>query len=457
MGLGRFGGGLGVTRWLAREGARVLVTDLLPRDRLAQPVSRLRDLLESGSVELRLGQHALGDFTDADLVVANPAVARPWDNRFLRAADAAGVPITTEIALLTERLDRTRVIGVTGTAGKSTTASLIATALRAAGRTTHLGGNLGGSLLEQLPSIGARDWVVLELSSAMLFWLGPNPIGSTRDGWSPAVAIITSLTPNHVDWHGSIHHYRESKLNICRFQQPGDTLIIPDHPELVRITEPFRAGRRLLSIDDDASDPIPAPALDEMTLIGAHNRRNARLALLTAHLLAHPKPDAARAATRAVADFPGLPHRLRTVARHRGLRYIDDSKATTPDAAVRAIQALAESGTPPHNVHLIAGGYDKRVDLTPLLDAAGACAGLYAIGATARALCERAAPSDDTFDCGTLDRAVMLASARAQPGHVILLSPGCASWDQFDDFEHRGRAFAQAADRLASPGEAAAG
>ena len=151
MGLGRFGGGVGVTRWLCSQGASVTVTDLARQDELVEPVELIRSLIEAGQVTLRLGGHREEDFHSADLIVANPAVPRPWENRYLNAARNAGVPITTEIELLVHRLpNRARTIGVTGSVGKSTTTAMIHHILSRLTPPAHLGGNLGGSLLGSL-------------------------------------------------------------------------------------------------------------------------------------------------------------------------------------------------------------------------------------------------------------------------------------------------------------------
>jgi len=460
MGLGRHGGGVGVCRWLADQGADVLVTDLAPADRLSHSLSRIRDLVGSGAVSLRLGEHNVGDFTTADLVVANPAVPRPWDNRFLRAADAAGARVTTEIALLVERLDRRRVIGVTGTAGKSTTVSLIARILEAAGCTAHAGGNIGGSLLEALPEVGPRDWAVLELSSAMLHWLGDERLGDSPSGWAPAISLITNLYENHLDWHGSFAHYRKCKLDIWRFQRAGDVSLCgwtPDDQDLRDAISRCPATPIEIPLHDESDDDLPLPPHGRLALLGDHNRQNARLALATARAALELDgipltDDLANRAMRAVCEFDGLPHRLRPIAEHAGVRFIDDSKSTTPEATVRAIEAIAQTGVERLRIHLIAGGYDKGADLGGMVESARGCAGLYAIGATSRALVEL--DPDVVTECGELDRAVFLATSRAGPGDVVLLSPGCASWDQFDDFEHRGRAFAEAVHRLNTPGEA---
>jgi len=417
MGLGRFGGGAGVTRWLAEAGADVLVTDLLSRSELAAALAGLDDLVDDGRVRLALGGHRTEDFTACDLVVANPSVPHPWKNPFLLAAEDAGVPITTEIRLLLERVDRRRVIGVTGSAGKSTTAAMIHHILNRTARTAHLGGNIGGSLLAALPGIGADDWVIVELSSAMLHWLGAGIGAKGAPGISPHVAVLTNVAPNHVDWHGTIAHYEACKQSIFAFQSPGD--------HAVRGTD-LAAQRR----------PIP------LKLPGRHNQHNALLAI-TATLRAGGVllPDA----VAALGDFAGLPHRLELVTSGPGLTAYDDSKSTLPETTLLAVASFKR----PSLVHLIVGGHDKKVDLSAIAALAGRIGGLYTIGETGPALAAAAeAGGGSATRCGTLDVAVDRALDRIldQGGDdaVLLLSPGCASWDQFDNYEQRGAAFTDA-------------
>jgi UDP-N-acetylmuramoylalanine--D-glutamate ligase len=418
MGLGRFGGGLGVARWLVDQGAMVAVTDLDPAEKLAASLAKLNDLVESGRMTLRLGEHRLEDFRQADLVVANPAVPRPWTNEYLAAATATGVPVTTEIRLLLERVDRRRVIGVTGTAGKSTTTAMIHHLLNAAGHRAHLGGNIGGSLLESLPEIGPEDWIVLELSSAMLYWLAEGVGYPGAVGISPHVAVLTNLEPNHLDWHETFEHYRDSKENIFRYQQDGDH----------RITAELVHQRRKL--------PLRIP--------GEHNQYNGQLAVLAALRSANVlPPDSAPH----LATFAGLPHRLQLVAERDGRQFYNDSKSTTPGATVLAVQAFRK----PSRVHLIAGGYDKKIDLSAISELAPRIAGLYTIGATGAGLAEQArhVPRGEGVGaghieyCETLDRAVAAALARMGDEDILLLSPGCASWDQFENYEQRGERFSE--------------
>jgi UDP-N-acetylmuramoylalanine--D-glutamate ligase len=427
MGLGRFGGGVGVVRWAAASGADVLVTDTASSDQLAEPISQIRDLIDRGRVTLHLGEHNVSDFTTCDLVIASPAVPKPWENRFLRAAHAASIPVTTEIALAVGRLPaRTRTIGVTGSAGKSTTSAMIAHTLEAMGESVVFGGNIGGSLLTRAGEISPETWVVLELSSFMLHWL---------EGWSPAVAVVTNIAPNHLDWHGSMEHYVASKQRLLASQRRGDAAILG-----ANVAEwATRSGVRRYTPDE-------RDRVEGLSIPGRHNQINAALAIhAVLAALSNTEGDADRIRPRAlsaVRTFQGLPHRLQLVAQHNGIRFYNDSKSTTPEATHIAVDAFAsDPGVGTHRVHLIAGGYDKGSDLSPIGRLGATLAGLYTIGATgadiARAAEGRAIP------CETLDAAVRSARHRAQPGDVVLLSPGCASWDQFANYEQRGTMFAQ--------------
>lgn len=420
MGLGRFGGGVGVSRFLARGGAKILVTDLASPQSLQTSCQQLADL----PIDYRLGEHRLEDFRSADLIVVNPAV-NPKGNPFLAAADEAGVPTTSEIRLLTARLPRRdRTIGITGTAGKSTVTAMIGHVLKKTlyGQTGRvwIGGNIGGSLLETVDQIGPEDWVVLELSSFMLESLRP-------DRFSPYIAVITNLSANHLDRHHDFETYVRIKQSILDFKTPDDP---------TPILGPNVPGQ--LSIKTDSIQlPQPRPHVP-LLLPGAHNQTNALLALRAA---AQATGRETRELAGLLADFNGLPHRMELVCEHEGVRYYNDSKATTPEATQLALKSF-----PPGTVHLIMGGADKQVDLDPTVAfASNHCRAIYTVGACEQAIIRVAeAGSAEVICCTTLDRALSQAWDRLQCRQVLLLSPGCASWDQFDHFEQRGHAFVDA-------------
>ncbi|MEO1584020.1 MAG: UDP-N-acetylmuramoyl-L-alanine--D-glutamate ligase [Planctomycetota bacterium] len=430
MGLGTFGGGLGAARHLLALGHEVLITDLRTEQELAGPLDALRPQLDAGVVTLRLGAHNVSDMTTCELLVVNPAVKQPWTNRFVRSARAAGVRVTTELGLAIDTLPSScRLTGVTGSAGKSTTASMVHAGLTAAGRPAHIGGNLGGSLLDRLGSIAPSDDVVIEVSSAQLWWLSQDG-AITTDRWFD-LGVITNITPNHIDWHGSLEHYTRCKHLLVE-RLPGDGVAVLGPGMETRSVHEANALNTRLRIAPIASDAD----LPDLLVPGGHNRLNARVALAAcAALGADP-----RGAAEAIAAFRGLPHRLAAVAEHRGVLYINDSKSTTPEATRLALDAMGD-----RPVHLIVGGSDKGADLEPIARLAPRTRSLLCIGQTGRTIAALAG----IRPVETLASAVEYASGNAAPGDAVLLSPGCASFDQFASFEERGRAFERLVHSLA--------
>ncbi len=443
MGLGRFGGGVGVTKWLVEQGAQVLVTDLEKAEALKDSVAQIESLVQRGCVTLRLGEHNVSDFTTCDCVVANPAVPKPWDNRFLRAASAAGVRVTTEIGLLVSHLPRGAVsIGITGSAGKSTTSAMVHHILKSTGRRVVLGGNIGGSLLGAIgKEIVDGTFVVLEVSSAMLHWMEVEKVA-----WRPRVGVLTNITNNHSDWHGTFEDYKASKLHLVgrveRTLVTGET----DASVLAEVNSALRA--RSGPADGDGAG-VPSllhlahrDGVSGLRLPGEHNRLNAAMAVAAACAA-----DATLSRAEAIAEvrtFGGLPHRLQFVKEVKGARWLNDSKCTTPEAALLAVAAFEEAGEcGASRVHLIAGGYDKGSDLSPVANLATKVAGLYTIGKTGPTVAAKAkvAAKGNVFECGELDVAVETIAGRVKPGDVVLLSTACASWDQFENYEKRGELF----------------
>lgn len=409
LGLGRFGGGIAVARWLVEQGAKVLVSDRDPIDKLRESVEQLSGL----PIEFRLGDQRVEDFTQTDLVVTSPAV-KPT-SEFLTAAREAGVPVTTEICLFVERA-RGRLFGVTGTKGKSTTTALLGQMLASVGP-CFVGGNIGKSLLFELSKLTDDTSIVLELSSYMLHWLGAMR-------WSPDVACITMLDADHLDWHGGADAYIDAKRNIARFQNPGGRLVRRD--DAVSRTFAAQPGVVVKTYPDPAIRPL------NLLIPGEHNQQNAQAAYLASGLDLDQ-------AERAVRNFRGLPHRLELVHEANGVRWYNDSIATIPQAAIIACDAFE-----PKTVIQIIGGSPK-----PGLswDAMGRhlserCKHVLTIGQIGPDLV-KLTPGAEYVE--TLDVAVARAREIARPGDVVLLSPATASYDQFANFEARGQRFAQLA------------
>ena len=415
VGLGRFGGGLGVTRWLCGQGARVTVSDKAAADKLEQSIAALAGL----DVALHLGSHDERDFLGADLLVVNPAV--PKDLPLLAAAEKAGIPRTTEMNLFLQRCIAP-VVAITGTVGKSTTTAMIGAVL-AARLATHVGGNIGRSLLGELDRIAGDHVVVLEISS---FQLDDLPLV----GVGPHVGVVTNLAPNHLDRHGTMAAYAEAKKNIFRFQSPGDVLILN------------AACEATMSWRDEAPSRVeffdPAGPPFDLSIPGTHNQANAQAAWAAARQFGVDRP----AAAEALRSFPGLPHRLQFVSLTRGVRYYDDSKCTTPEGATVAIEAFE-----PRKAVVIVGGYDKGAAFDRLGAAlARRAKAVVAIGATrdkiiAAVEAARHGPLPRVIAAGTFAEAVSAANAQARAGDVVLLSPACASYDMFTNYEQRGETF----------------
>ena len=422
MGLGQFGGGAAAARWLVGQGARVTVTDLADERALVQS---LRHLASCNVAAFHLGGHCEADFRDADLLVVNPAV-RP-NNEWLTIARQNGVPLTTEIDLFLQNCPAA-TIGVTGSNGKSTTAAMIATILQADGRRTWLGGNIGGSLLENLYEIRPEDSVVLELSSFQLGYLRPE----TR---VPHIGVITSFSPNHLDWHANMDEYAAAKRILLLRQQPGDKAVINTHDRRLASWTSAVRGRLLPLVSDDE--------LPRLTVPGWHNRMNAACAATVA-LAA----ECNRAAVKSgLMGFHGLPQRMELIAEVGGRAFFNDSTSTTPESTIAALESLERP------VFLLAGGHDKGFDFTEMVEAIGRLTvGAAFYGEVGPKLNERLKASHvDTvaIAVSTLEEALEWCCKMAQPGDAIVLSPGCSSHDQFRNFRERGERFAELVDRLA--------
>jgi UDP-N-acetylmuramoylalanine--D-glutamate ligase len=352
----------------------------------------------------------LGNETDTtllagiDVVVKSPGV--PGEAPLVAAARRRGIPVWSEVELAWRLLpDATRLVGVTGTNGKTTTTELIGTIFRVAGRDVAVAGNVG----TPLASVRAAEWVVCELSSFQL---------DDVETLSCEVAVLLNLEPDHLDRHRSFEAYRDAKLRIF---ERAVVAVVPRSLPLGR-DGPERV------VEFDAADPLPAEPL----IRGAHNRENAAAATAAARATGVCDAEIAEA----LRTFRGVAHRLEPVGSVNGIRFVNDSKATNVAAALRALAAYADEP-----VHLVLGGSLKGESFAPLLSALGPnVRSIHLIGDATDELA--AALADRPFERdGTLERAVKRTAAQAQRGDVVLLSPACASYDQYTNFEERGDHF----------------
>jgi UDP-N-acetylmuramoylalanine--D-glutamate ligase len=449
MGLGLHGGGLGITRWLISQGAEVTVTDLKTVDQLRPSV----DALAGHPVRFVLGRHDAADFAAADLVVRNPGV--PSQSPYLKIARDHGVPVEMEMGLFF-RLCPAPILAITGTKGKTTVTSLTGAIIRRSRPDAVIAGNIAGGspqwhgdlpALELLPHIQADTPVVLELSSWQLEGLPCDA--------APHIAAVTNVLPDHLNRYARMADYAASKALIFEHQRPADTVVL-NYDNAVTCGFAAKAPARVAwfsrkcpvqgaFLDGDdirwqfRGEVTPVASLADVHIPGLHNLENVLAAAALAMIWGASPKDV----RDAIRDFPGVPHRLEFVAQVGGVRYYDDTTATTPDATIAALEAFA--GDAP--IVLIAGGSDKGLDY----------------GRVARAIAERVKSVVLLDGAGTdkiesalrvnragdriagrfksLEEAVSSARGLAAPGEVVLLSPASASFGMFANEFQRGDQF----------------
>jgi len=373
-------------------------------------------LLETG-VEVILGADDAALVDGMDVLVKSPGV--PSEAPLVAAARERGVAVWSEVEL-GARLLANPIVGVTGTNGKTTTSELLGAIFSVAGRHVSVAGNVGRPLTALDGVLAENAWIVCELSSFQL-----EDIVTFR----PRIAVLLNLTPDHLDRHGTFEAYRDAKLRIFENQTADDVAVVP-----YGFGPLPGAARR---VEFGGGDELPA----EPRIPGAHNRENAAAA--TAAARAAGIPDAAIA--EGLRTFPGVPHRLELVREVRGVRFVNDSKATNPEAAEKALSAY------PPGIRLILGGSIKGTPYAGLARRAreAAVARAYLIGEAADEIADALAAEGVLFtSCGELVKAVAQAFADAEAGDVVLLSPACASYDQFENFEERGTRFRELVEAL---------
>ncbi|HLJ41439.1 MAG TPA: UDP-N-acetylmuramoyl-L-alanine--D-glutamate ligase [Candidatus Acidoferrales bacterium] len=433
--------GIVVSLLCAAYGARVTATDEKPESALPEVAAKLR----AAGVTLELGAHNPETFVNQDLIIVSPGVSAKMPP--LQLARNRGIPVWSEIELAW-RLLRGKLVAITGSNGKTTTTALVGHILQSAKIPVLIGGNIGTPLLAKVEASSDSTVTVAEVSSFQL---------ETIEAFRPDVGVLLNLTPDHIDRHGSFEEYARAKQRLFENMLDRDAAVLnADDPEVARRSPAhgqvfwfsrqkrlaagtFVRGDQILFRREGSEEVLMRRG--DIPLRGEHNLENV-LAASTAAILAGAPVGAIAAA---VHTFPGVEHRLEYVTEIKGVAYYNDSKATNVDATLKAIEAF------PGSLFVILGGKDKGSPYAPLREPLREKAKrVLLIGAAAGKIRDELEGAVAMEYAGTLDRAITLAFEEAVPGDTVLLAPACASFDQFENFEQRGRAFKEIVARLAT-------
>lgn len=432
VGLGK--SGVNSALFLRERGARVTVSDTKTQEQLKEQIPTLLD----HGVVVETGLHGERTFEDQDLIVVSPGVA--YDEPHIVGARRHKVPVIGEVELAARFL-KGKIVAITGSNGKTTTTALTGEVLAKAGLPVHVGGNIGTPAITLVEKSTDATYNVLEISSFQL---------ETIETFRPLIAVVINVTPDHLDRHGSFEAYAAAKARVFENQTAEDHAILnADDPACVAMAKKVRSRLWWFSprhevaagafiregqiVWRDGAHDIAVGPTSELRLKGAHNLENV-LCAVNAGMIAGCKPEAIRAA---LAEFKAVEHRLEYVATIKGVQYFNDSKATNVDATIKALESF------PNNIHIILGGKDKGSDYTVLKALLERVKRVYTIGAAAEKIEQHLGGVAELVRSGTLENAVRQAAAAAKPGDVVLLAPACASFDQFNSYEHRGRVFKQ--------------
>jgi UDP-N-acetylmuramoylalanine--D-glutamate ligase len=465
VGLGREG--IALANYLTKHNLMVAATDLKPEAELETVAVSLR----KAGVSLHLGEHNVSLLNEADIIFVSPGV--PLEIPFLQQAMLRKIPLSTESRLFCH-LCPAPILAVTGSSGKTTTTTLLGQIMQADGRTTWVGGNIGHPLITIVDQIGSDDIVVMEMSSFQLEYFharlnqgvevnmipaaNQQELARLLSNWSPPISAILNITPNHLDRHPTMKHYVRAKRAIIDYQGDEGIIIMNLDNDMTRtIGSQFGSKVRWFSLEaqmphgagilddtlvlfDEAERPYPLVKKQDIRLRGAHNISN----ILAACLMAREAGASIKAMQNAITSFTGVAHRLEWVREHNQVSYYDDSISTSPERLVAALHTFNES------VVLLVGGRDKHLPWDQaawlmLVKTRQVILFGEAVEIILEAI-EAARPQVARTDtvvhrCANLEEAVALAARVAQAGDIVLLSPGCASFDAFRDFVERGERF----------------
>lgn len=427
--------GIAASKFLANEGAKVILTDI----KSAETMQNVQAEVETFGIQTLWGQQPDIKTISPDFIVTSPGI--PLTVPPLVEAQKNLIPVISEIELA-YRFCQTPFIAVTGTNGKTTTTALVGQLFKDGGRKVVIGGNIGLPLINEVKKLTPRDLIVAEVSSFQL---------ETIDTFKPRVAIILNLTPDHLDRHGSMEGYRAVKARIFKNQREEDFLILNFDDPLVKELA-YQAKSQVIFFSrknkleegvylmdnhlviDIGKGPIPICKPEEISIKGTHNLENTLAAVATGYILGL-EPEEIQ---NTLKNFPGVPHRLEFITEINGIKFINDSKGTNPDASIKAIEAYNES------IILIAGGRNKGSDFSYFAEKIKEKVKEVilvgeAAGEIKKALIEKG--FYNYHEAQTYPQAVAQAFKLAKEGDIVLLSPACASYDMFNNFEERGQAF----------------
>jgi UDP-N-acetylmuramoylalanine--D-glutamate ligase len=442
VGLGK--SGVASALFLKARGARVTVSDTRTEQQLHQEIPTLLDR----GIAIETGGHGERTFRDQDLIVVSPGV--PTDVPPLARARALGLPVIGEIELASRFL-KGRIVAITGSNGKTTTTTLCGELIAAASQRVLVGGNIGTPVILLVDDSTDETFNVLEVSSFQL---------ETIETFHPQIAVILNITPDHLDRHGSFQVYVDAKARVFKNQTASDWAVLNLDNQVTAELAPRAKARiawftrgsldtkrpygaflrddRIVWREDDRE--VEIMPVKEIPLKGTHNQENVLAAVSVARLAGAD----AESIRSCVQKFKAVEHRLQLIANIRGVEYYNDSKATNVDATIKAIESF------PGNIHLILGGKDKDSDYSLMNDLLRErVKRVYTIGSAAEKIRSHIGDAAEIVAGGTLDVAVQRASQSAVAGDVVLLAPACASFDQFDNYEHRGHVFRKLVEDLA--------
>lgn len=451
LGLGLHGGGVGIVKFLAAHGARIVVTDMKNKEELASSLEKLKGIK---NVEYILGQHRNEDFVKTDMVIKNPSVR--WDSPHIKLALENKIPVEMDSSLFF-KLCKNPIIGITGTKGKTTTAALIFEILKSAGKNPIKVGSGQISVLDKLDTLEKDSVVVFELSSWRLSAL-------KKEKMSPHIAVITNILRDHQNYYKSMDDYIADKKNIFLFQKPGDFLIANDESEKIKELYPeikaeilkfslksFSEGKTIFIQDDaifinDGIDIKKVIDIKDIKIPGKHNLLNVMAAIGAVY----PFGVKIEEIKKAIINFSGVKHRLEFVREFQGVKYYNDTAATIPDAAMMSLECFGDP------IVLIAGGTDKKLEFSDFgKEISQKVKKVILLKGTAT---EQLLPEIKKNDGGnklgeipivdSMEKAVELASQVSENGDIVLLSPGAASFGLFLNEFDRGDKFREAVNSL---------